>query len=394
MKTETTKTEQCRTTLTVTLDASETVEATKAAEKRLMRVARIPGFRPGKVPLALIRKNFAAELEQEKAQALLNSKLYESAKQAGLDVVNFVEIKNLKCDDNGGEITAVVDVRPVFKLPDVKGLKIGKKDVQVKDDEVEAVIDRARVAAASYVDAKEGDALAEGDFAQIDYSGTIKGKPIAEINPDAKMVASGTGFWLLAEEGRFLPELLEALKGMKPGETKEGVKAKFAKDDSAPEGLAGKEAVYTLTLKTLRRRVLPGDEEFLKSMKAESLDEIRAKVRANLQNSADAAEARRREDAAADLLLKKCTFAVPQTQVENVRDRHLEELAKRAQESGLDAEYFEKNKEKIVADAEAAAERQVRLWYILDAVAKAENIEAPDGERNRKALDFILANAK
>ena len=174
-----------------------------------------------------------------------------------LDDVAVADVKDMAFNAEGGSFAAIVEVKPVFKLPTYKGLKLTSNDVTVKDADVDDQIARLRAAYATYEDAKEGDAVAEGDFVQIDYSGTVGGKSILELNPEAKVVASGEGFWTQVEEGRFLPEILDALKGMKAGETKEGVKAKFDKE-SAPEGLKGEKAVYTVTLKSFRRRILPG----------------------------------------------------------------------------------------------------------------------------------------
>ena len=95
-----------------------------------------------------------------------------------------------------------------------------------------------------------------------------------------------------------------------------------------------------------------------------------------------------------ELLLKKVDFDVPQTQVDSVMQGMLSEMAQRAQLSGLDASYFEQNAEKIRKDAAESAERQVRLWYVIEAIAKAEKIEADDKEIGRKVVEFVLANAK
>ena len=102
----------------------------------------------------------------------------------------------------------------------------------------------------------------------------------------------------------------------------------------------------------------------------------------------------RRENEAVELLLKKADFEVPESQVRRATDAYLNELAQRAQYSGLDVSYFEKNREKILADAEATATKQVRLWYIIDAIAAAEKIEAKDDEKGKKVVEFILANVK
>ena len=117
-------------------------------------------------------------------------------------------------------------------------------------------------------------------------------------------------------------------------------------------------------------------------------------VSETLEKQAVEAEAMRRENEAVELLLKKADFDVPQSQVRRAMDGYLQELAQRAQYSGLDASYFEKNRDKILKDAEEAATKQVRLWYVLEAIAKAENIEAKDEERGKKVIDFVLANVK
>ena len=250
-----------------------------------------------------------------------------------------------------------------------------------------------RSAFAKFEDAKEGDVVEDGDFIQIDYEGMVGKQKILEINADAKVVAEGKGFWTQVEEGRCLPEILEAVKGMKAGETKENISAKFAKE-SAPEGLGGKKATYTVTLKSFRKRVLPTDAEFVEKAKAESLEKLTATIRESLEKAAVNREMARRENEAVELLLKKADFEVPESQVRRATDAYLNELAQRAQYSGLDVSYFEKNREKILADAEATATKQVRLWYIIDAIAAAEKIEAKDDEKGKKVVEFILANVK
>ncbi len=393
MKTNTKKLDNCQVELTVTLDADEMKAVVKEVEKAFMREARLPGFRPGKVPIEIIRKQFADGLKQETEHTMIRKNYNDAVKAEGIDEVALVDVKDIKSGAEGGEFTAIVDVKPTFKLPTYKGLKISEKDTKVTDQQVKDQLERLRAAYAKYEDAKEGDTVADGDFVQIDYSGTVDGKPILEIAPEAKIVASGTGFWTQVEEGRFLPEILEAVKGMKTGETKEGIKAKFAKE-AAPEGLGGKKAEYTVTVKMFRRRVLPGDAEFAEKAKAESVEKLSSTIREALEKQAVEGEAIRRENEAVEMLMKKVDFAVPGSQVRRAMDSVLNEFAQRAQYSGLGADYFEKNRDKIMQDAEDAATRQVRAWYVFDAIAKAENIEAKDEEKGKKVIEFVLANAK
>ena len=393
MKTSSKAQDNCQVKLEVEFDADEMKAIVKDVEKVFLREAQLPGFRKGKVPIELIRKSFASGLKQEINGAMFRKGYADAIKAEKLDEVALADVQGMQHDENGGSFTAIVDVKPKFKLPTYKGLKVEFKDVKIEDSAVNEQMDRLRAAYAKYEDAKEGDQVADGDFAQIDYEGVVGNQKILEINPEAKFVAEGNGFWMQVEEGRFLPEILEAVKGMKIGETKEGVVAKFPKD-AAPEGLGGKKATYTVTLKNFRRRILPTDAEFAEKAKAESVEKLAATIRESMEKSAVEQESIRRENQAVELLMKKVDFDVPQSQVRRAMDGYLQELAQRAQASGLDAEYFEKNRDKIMKDAEEAATRQVRLWYVVDAIAEAEKIDAKDEEKGKKVVEFILANAK
>ena len=393
MKTSVKKQEKCRVKLTVTLEAEEIKKIVKDIEKAFCREAQLPGFRKGKVPVELIRKEFATGLKQEIERSMIQKHYADAVKAEALEEVAFAGVEEVKYDAESGEFAALVDVKPVFKLPTYKGLKISEANTKVEDAAVAEQLERMRAAYAKYEDAKEGETAADGDFIQIDYAGTVDGKSILEINPEAKVVAAGKGFWTQLEEGRFLPEILDAVKGMKIGDEKAAVVAKFDKE-SAPDGLKGAKAEYTVKLVALRRRILPSDAEFAEKAKAESIEKLTATIREQMEKKAIADEASRREHEALDLLMKKVDFDVPETQVKGTMDNYLNDLLQRAQYSGLPGEYFEQNREKILKDAEEVSVRQVRLWYVLDAIAKAENIEAKDEEKGKKVVEFILANAK
>ena len=393
MKTSSKAQDKCQVKISVTLDADEMKAIVKDVEKVFAREAQLPGFRKGKVPLPLIRREFASGLKQEIERAMFQKHYPEAVKAEKVEEVALADVQEMKHDDNGGSFVALVEVKPSFRLPAYKGLKVEFKDAKVEDAAVQGQMDRLRAAYAKFEDAKEGEAVAEGDYVQIDYEGTVGGKKILEINPEAKVVGEGKGFWVQVEEGRFLPEILDAVKGMKVGETKDGVKATFDKD-AAPEGLKGAKAAYAVTLKGFRRRILPDDATFAEKAKAESVEKLAATIRESMEKRAVEQEAARRENEAIDLLMKKVDFDVPGSQVRRAMDGYLQELAQRAQYSGLDASYFEKNRDQILKDAEATATRQVRLWYVIDAIAREEKIEAKDEERGKKVIEFILANAK
>ena len=385
MKFETKESSPCVMALSVKAEADETKAPYQKVLNVFMREASIPGFRKGKVPLNIIKQKFQKEIAQECQQACFSEFYPKALKESGLDAVNLQNVTDvLFTPETGFSCTALVEVKPTFDLPKYKKLAIKAGDATVTDEQVTERLESFRKAFAKFEDAKEGDAIAEGDFVQFDYAGALDDKaktPLAEVAPDQKAVCGATGFWTQLEEGRFLPEILDALKGMKVGETKDDVKVKFPKDN-APEALKGKKCVYTVTVKGFRRRTLPDDATFAADAKAESLDVLRAQIREQMEKDAVAAELENRKGQAIELLLKKADFAVPPSLVQRQIQSYLQDLAQRAQYSGMSADYIEQNRDKILADAEANAVRQVRLSYILLGIAKAENIEATDADVN------------
>ena len=385
MKFETKESSPCVMALSVKAEADETKAPYQKVLNVFMREASIPGFRKGKVPLNIIKQKFQKEIAQECQQACFSEFYPKALKESGLDAVNLQNVTDvLFTPETGFSCTALVEVKPTFDLPKYKKLAIKAGDATVTDEQVTERLESFRKAFAKFEDAKEGDAIAEGDFVQFDYAGALDDKaktPLAEVAPDQKAVCGATGFWTQLEEGRFLPEILDALKGMKVGETKDDVKVKFPKDN-APEALKGKKCVYTVTVKGFRRRTLPDDATFAADAKAESLDALRAQIREQMEKDAAAAELENRKGQAIELLLKKADFAVPPSLVQRQIQSYLQDLAQRAQYSGMSADYIEQNRDKILADAEANAVRQVRLSYSLLGIAKAENIEATDADVN------------
>ena len=391
----------CVINLTVKAGAEEIKGEAKKVLNEFMREAQVPGFRKGKVPVELIRKNFAAELKRETEGACFRALYPKAVEESGLKVIALEGVTEMKLDEaEGMEFNVLVEVRPEYKLPKYKGLSIKKEEPKVEDSAVQAQLDSMRKMFAKYEDGKEGDAVADGDFVQIDYKGAIDGQPLSEIVPDQKAICEATGFWTQVEEGRFLPEILEALKGMKAGDEKKDVKVKFPKD-AAPEAIKGKKAVYEIKVSMIRKCTLPDDEALVKSMNSESIDKVRADIRERLEKQATEAEVENRKNQAIEQLLKKADFDVPPSLVQRQAEAYLGRLAQQMQYAGVTSEYIEQNREKILKDATEQAEKQVRLSYLLLDIADTEKIEVEEKDENKKdqaraekTLDFILAEAK
>ena len=378
MKVEKKESNPCVLELSVKAEADEVKEEYQKVLTAFIKNAIVPGFRKGKTPLPIIKQKFQTEISQETQQACFHKLYPEALKEASVEPLSLQDVTELSFSpETGFAFTALVEVRPVFDLPKYKKLAIKPGDLSVSDDQVTAELENYRRAFAKYEDAKEGAVVAEGDFVCFDYTGTTDDdppQPLSELVPDQKAVCAGTDFWTQVEEGRFVPEILEALKGMKAGETKEGVKVSFPQE-AAPEPLQGRTAVYTITLKSFRSRTLPDDAGFVSAAKAESMDALRADFRTRLEEAAKARDLAARKDQAIDLLLAKSDFDVPPSLVRRQTQSTLEELAQRAQYSGLPADYFQQNRDQILADATNTAIRRVRLSYILLGIAKEEGLE-------------------
>ena len=391
----------CVISLTVKADAEEIKGEARKVLNTFIREAQIPGFRKGKVPVELIRKNFEKELQQETQGACFRAFYPKAVEESKLKVLALEGVTEMKLNEaDGMEFTALVEVRPEYKLPKYKGLAIEQKEAKVEEAAVEEQLESMRKMFAKYEDGKEGEAVGDGDFVQFDYKGTLDGQPLSEIVPDQKAICEATGFWAQVEEGRFLPEILEALKGMKAGEEKKDVTVKFPKD-AAPEPLKGKKVAYELKVSMFRKRTLPDDAGLAEAAKVESVEKLRADIRERLEKQATENELNRRRDQAIELLLKKVDFDVPPSLVQRQAEVYLGQLAQQMQYAGVTNEYIEQNREKILKEAGERAEKQVRLSYVLLDIADAEKIEVDEKDENKKdqaraekTLDFILEQAK
>ncbi len=392
MKTNTKKLEGCRIELNVTLDAAEATKSINAVEKMFLKNAQISGFRKGKAPIEVVRKSYAREIVLESVQHMVSNNYPAAVKEENLKVVEMVELREPTCDTNGGAFTIILDLEPEFKLPTYKGLKISSKPTEVKDEEVKAQVEKFREYAASYDEAEEGYAVANGDYVQIDYAGTIDGKDILEVAPEAKMVAGAKGFWLRVNEGDFLPEILDALKGMKVGEEKTGVKAKFDKK-AAPEALAGKKALYDIKLLAVRKCVLPDDAALAEKFKAESFEKFIKDIRESLEKQAVENEKARRENEAVEALLKKADFDVPLSMVERQSDMLIKDFLSKLGPN-FDVQKLEKEQDAFKKEARESAIKHVRFFYLSSAIMEAEKLECKPEERAMKVVEFILQNAK
>src|SRR3981081_3703105 len=243
-------------TLRIELPPEEVTKEWDAIANNFVRFAKIPGYRPGKAPRKVIEAKFRKEIQDELQKKLVSKSYHEAIEEKKLRVVSLTNLEDVKFgDDKSLRFRATVVTAPEFDLPEYKNIKVELPDTKVSEAEVDEALERLREQSADFVDVPERGLEME-DFAVIDFEGSIDGKPISEIAPNAsKSLQGNKKFWLHLAPDNFLPKFCEQIIGQKPGETRP-VTVDFPADFPVSE-LAGKQANYTVTLREIKQKVLP-----------------------------------------------------------------------------------------------------------------------------------------
>lgn len=382
MKVELKDISETRKQLVVAFEAAEIDQELSRVTGEFVSQARIPGFRPGKAPVSVIRKRFEKEIAQELNQSVVAKAYRDGTKEKNLEVLSVVEAPEPKvAAGTPAEVTITVDVQPKFDLPDYKGLPVKAGDTQVADTEIDQVIENIRRERAEFKTV-EREAQA-GDYVKFGFEGTLDGQKIAELVPDRPIFGSMPQTWeeAGASEG-LLPGAGQIVIGAKAGESKQG-DITFPADFNVP-ALAGKTGNYTFTIQEVRERALPEmDEGFLKQQGVATVDELRARVRTSIQQqkeSSDRAEQRRQ---AADALAAKVEFPIPEILIDNETDVLLHQLVEQNLRRGIPQEELEKNKEQLYHTARQAAVGRTKVRMLLLRVAEAEKLQVTREDINQ-----------
>nr|MDQ6939784.1 trigger factor [Verrucomicrobiota bacterium] len=276
MKVEVEQQPQSVATLRIELPPDEVRKEWDAIAQNYARYARIPGYRTGKAPKPVIEKKFRKEIQDEVTKKLVSKSYHEAVAQQQLRVVSLTNLEDVEFgEDHSMRFRATVVTAPEFELPDYKSIAVEVPSADVKEEEVDAALERLREQSADFVDAPDRE-LAMEDFAVLDFEGAVDGIAIAELVPQAsKNLQGGKKFWLRVAPGNFLPNFCEQLVGMKRGDTR-SVQVEFPAEFQVPE-LAGKKADYAVTLNEIKDKVLPelNDAFAAKLMPEKTLADLR-----------------------------------------------------------------------------------------------------------------------
>jgi trigger factor len=360
----------------------EVAKAVDRAYHKLAAKVNIPGFRKGKAPRKILEMRLGKQALMDEAFEMLATPAYakaldeqkiEPVTRPEIEVVTFEEDKPLV-------FKATVTAKPEIELGEYKGLKVAKPAVTVSGEEVSKQLANLQNRHAKMV-VVEDAALAKGDFAIIDFEGSIDGVPFKG--------GEGKGYPLELGSGSFIPGFEDQLVGAKAGEERT-VKVSFPADYSVAE-LAGKEAEFKVKVNDVKRKEVPAlDDDFAKEVgdQFNSLEELKADIENKLKQAAEDKADREFRTNAIKAAADNCTVDIPAVMVESEIDNMLREMDVNFQNRGLSlAKYLEATKTdiaKLRADYREAAAASVKTDLMLEAIAKAEQVEATpedlDGE--------------
>jgi trigger factor len=368
-----------RKNLVVTLDPSEVDTEHQAVVAEFSQMAKIPGFRPGKAPAAMVAKRFGKEIADEFKQKVVTKAYRGALEKEKLDVLNVVNVEPGEVQAGlSAAVTITLDVRPEFQLPDYSGLETQVASTDATDAEVDQVIEGLRGERAEFKTAERP--AAKGDYVKLAYEGTVDGKPVAELAGDKQIYGKVPQTWeeVEGEHEGVIPGLGKQIAGVKAGD-KKNVTITFPADFAPVPALAGKSATYALEVQEVRERALPPlDEAFFKANQVDDLAALQSSVRNNLKLQKEHQNRSEQRRQVIDALAAKVEFAVPDSLVENETQGVLRQFIEENMRRGIPQEQFEKDKKQLFDNARQAATKRVKVQLILAKIAEAEKIQVSE----------------
>jgi len=372
--------------LTVEVSAEEVEKAIQTAYQKMKKNVNIPGFRKGKAPRHLIEKMYGKEVFYNDAiDNMLPSAYAKAVDECGEEIVSRPEIQVVQLESGKPFIfTASVAVKPEVVLGEYKGIQVDKTPVEVLDAEIEAEITKEREANARTITVDDR-AVQKGDIISLDFDGYVDGKAFEGGKSEDYELTIGSG--------AFIPGFEEQLVGAEIGKDLE-VNVTFPEEYHAKE-LAGKAAVFKCRVNSAKVKELPEvDDEFAQEVSEfDTLDAYKEDIKAKLLKDKEEDARRVKEDAVIEKIIEGAQMEIPDAMVEFQSEQMMEDFAQRMQAQGLSLQqYFQfsgMTAEKYKEQMKPRALKNIQSRLVLEAVAKAENIEATeedlDAEMTRMA---------
>jgi len=375
---------ECTREVEVEVPADEVTKSFRSVIKRYQKLARIPGFRPGKVPESVLRNRFAGSIREEVVEAILPQHFRAAIAEKGLKPVSQPQVSNLQLEEGQPlRFKAVFEVMPEFSVDGYQDVKVEKPESELTDAEFDAELERLRDAHSTMEPVTADRGLEDGDWAQISFTGELEGE-----NPDGAETPQPIGGQDVSVEigGKDTVEAFsDGLRGAKPGQ-----ELKFEvtyPGDFGQKRLAGKTVAYAVEVRGIRRKVQPElDDQFAKELgKYESLDEMKQKLREHLASDKKHRAQVDTRNQLLDALVSRFSFAVPESLVQSQIDARLERGLRALAAQGMRTEDMRKLDFDRLREAQReSAVNEVKGTMVLDRVADAEKIEVSDDEVERE----------
>ena len=369
--------------LQIELPPEEVSKEWDAIANSFARFAKIPGYRPGKAPRAVIEKRFRKEIHDELTKKLVSRSYHDAIEQKQLRVVSLTNVEDVQFgDDKSMRFRATVVTAPEFELPEYRNIPVQLPDTRVSEAEVDAALERLREQSADFADVSERGLQME-DFAVFDFEGAIEGRPISEIAPNAsKNLHGGKKFWLHVAPENFLPRFCEQIVEMKRGETR-SVQVEFPAEFPVAE-LAGKKADYAVTLNEIKQKVLPAIDDAFAARLApgKTIADLRHMIEHDLDHEKEHEVERAKESQIVKFLHEHTAFDLPLPLLKSETRRALNELVHGNRARGVPDDILKGKEKELVEGAGSLAAHRLKTNFILSRIAEREKIEV-----SREELD-------
>ena len=363
--------------LVIEASAEEFEAGLNAAYNKNKNKISVPGFRKGKAPRKMIEQLYGSQIFfEDAANEIIPDAYADAAKESGLDIVSQPKVSIEQLEAGKPFIFAAeVAVRPEVELGQYKGVEVTKADAEVTDADVEEELKKVQDQNSRTVSV-EDRAVKDGDMTVIDFEGFIDG--------EAFEGGKGENYPLTIGSHSFIDTFEEQMIGMNIGEEKE-LNVTFPEDYHA-ENLKGKPATFKVTVKEIKEKQLPElDDDFAQDVSdfdtlAEYKDDLKKKIAERKESEAKA----KKESEAIEKVVEAAKMDIPQAMIDTQVNRMLEDFAMRLQQQGLSVEqYFQytgMTADKIMEEMKPEAVKRIKNSLVLEAVAKAENIEVSEEE--------------
>lgn len=371
----------------VEVPADVVASETEKVVQNLSKMARLPGFRRGKVPPSVVRSRFAEEIKSEVVDKLVPRYFHQETERQKLVPVSQPRVTDLHLHD--GEplrFKATFEVLPEIEVTGYQDIRVEHPDTSVSDDDVNHAFEHIREQHASYTDI-EGSPAGDGDYVQASFTGKPKasaGGPEDAVGNDAKPVSVDD---VMVEVGgkNTVREFSDNLRGATPGDVRTFEVSYPA--DFNDQRLAGKTFEYTVTVKAIKQKNLPElNEEFAKQLgDFKSIEDVKTRIREGMELEKRQETERAGKDKIIDELLQRNQFEVPESLVERQVDLRLERGLRALAAQGMKAEDMRKmDLNRLRAGQHEAAVREVKASLLLDRIAEKEGIQVADEEIDRE----------